>query len=66
MFKQLEPALEFDDGKLLNKSISRNRDGLSCATPTNDSVKNPSPNNNLQGGEYSFSEHLEANAQQKI
>ena len=47
MFQQLEPALEFDDGKLLNKSISRNKDGLSCATPTNDSAKNPSPNVNL-------------------
>jgi hypothetical protein len=34
MFKQLEPALEFDDGKAMNKSISRNKDGASNASNT--------------------------------
>jgi hypothetical protein len=58
MFKQLEPALEFDDGKIMNKSISRNnKDHVSNTSGTMDS--NLPSNTKLIGGEHNLSDHLD-------
>ena len=58
MFKQLEPALEFDDGKAMSKSMLRNRDDASNASRTFES--NPAKQSAGVGAENSQGDHLDA------
>jgi hypothetical protein len=60
MFKQLEPALEFDDGKVMGKSMSKNNQDVRSNTSGTMNSHEGTSKKQLFGGETNLADQTEA------